>query len=192
MDRQECDVEFSTKGESPEKTRSQCVVVGVFDGTVLSEAAKVIDRVSKGNLSTVLKKGDLAPRVGSTLLLHSVPGITAERVLLVGLGKEAEFGPREYREAIRASIRALSDGGTREATTYLAQLRVKNRDRAWTLMHAATVATDASYRFDRMKSKKDARKGLAKLMIAPPAKSTGADAEAVACGAALGAGMSLA
>jgi len=185
-------VEFSTKGESPEKTRSQCVVVGVFDGTVLSDAAKVLDRASKGHLSTILKQGDLAPRAGSTLLLHSVPGIAAQRVLLVGLGKEPDFGPREYREAVRASIRALSDGGTREATTYLAQLRVKERDRAWTLLQTATVAADVSYRFDSMKSKKEARKGLAKLTIAPPAKSSEADAQAVSRGAALGAGMSLA
>jgi len=185
-------VEFSTKAGSPEKVRSQCVVVGVFDGRALSDAAKALDRASKGRLSAILERGDLDGRLGSTLLLHAVPGIAAERVLLVGLGKEAEFGPKQYRDAVRASIRALSDGGAREASIYLAELRVKHHDRTWALTQAAAVAADATYRFDRLKSKKDPRKGLAKVVIGLARKSDAADAKATSRGAALGEGMSLA
>ncbi|MCK7582631.1 MAG: hypothetical protein MZV65_48405 [Chromatiales bacterium] len=39
-------------------------------------------------------------KLGATLLLHNVPGTLADRVLLVGLGKETEFRDKEYRDAI--------------------------------------------------------------------------------------------
>ena len=35
------------------------------------------------------------------LLLHQVPGILSERVLLVGCGKERELGERQYKDIIK-------------------------------------------------------------------------------------------
>jgi leucyl aminopeptidase len=59
--------------------------------------------------------------------------------------------------------------------------------------HAVQVAVEATYRFDRMKSRKeDGSKGLAKLVLAAPDKAGAALQAAVAQGAALGAGVSLA
>ncbi len=91
-------------------------MAGVFEGRELSDAAKAIERASKGHLSRILAKAIWKASLGCTLLLHDVPGVAAERVLLVGLGKAADFGPKEYREAVRAAVRALADGGASEAT----------------------------------------------------------------------------
>jgi len=87
-------VQFSTKAAQPAAVRSGCIVLGVFAGRELSAAARSVDRASQGYLSRILKHGDLEGRLGSTLLLHGVPGTAAERVLLVGLGKASEFGPK--------------------------------------------------------------------------------------------------
>jgi leucyl aminopeptidase len=46
------------------------------------------------------------------------------RVLLVGLGKEAEFGEKAYRDAVAASVRALRDTGKQEALITLSELPV--------------------------------------------------------------------
>ena len=78
-------------------------MIGVFDGRRLTDAAQAVDRASRGRLSAILKRGDLPGRLGSTLLLHEVPGTAAQRVLLVGLGKAEEFGAKNYREAVRAA-----------------------------------------------------------------------------------------
>ena len=40
-------------------------------------------------------------KLGATLLLHNVRGTLADRVLLVGLGKERDFRDKEFRAAIR-------------------------------------------------------------------------------------------
>jgi leucyl aminopeptidase len=93
---------------------------------------------------------------GSSLLLHNVPGVAAERVLLVGLGKESEFGARQYREAIAVAIRALNGTGARNAELHLTALEVSGYDAGWRARQAATVARETLYRFDAMKSRKDA------------------------------------
>ena len=185
-------MEFSTKAGRPEKQKTGCVVAGVFDARRLTDAVKTLDRASNGHLTSILRRGDLDGKLGSTLLLHSVPGVTAERVLLVGLGKQDEFGPKAFREAVRAAVRAVSESGASDAVFYLGELTVKGHDRAWNAMQLAVVAADASYRFDQLKSKRDQHQHRVKIDIGvtdkPPAEVT----LAVQRGAALAQGSSLA
>ena len=79
-------MEFTIKSGSPEKQRSACVVVGVFDNRKLSLSAELIDRASNGYISEIIRRGDMEGKLGATLLLHSVRGTLADRVLLIGLG----------------------------------------------------------------------------------------------------------
>ena len=184
-------MEFSTNAAAPEKCKSDCVVVGVFEGRRLTSAAQALDRAAKGRLAAILKRGDLEGRLGSTLLLHDVPGTAAARVLLVGLGKEAEFGAKAYRDAVRAAVKALSEGGAANATLYLAEAPVKERDRDWALMHAVVVAAEATYRFDQLKSKKDNAKSLKQVALGVASARADGSA-AISRGAALAEGMTLA
>ncbi len=81
-------MEFSIKSGSPEKQRTGCVVVGVFEGRKLSASAQAIDKATKGFLTEVLRRGDHEGKAGTSLLLHCLTGLPSDRVLLVGLGKE--------------------------------------------------------------------------------------------------------
>ena len=93
-------MEFSTKSGNPEKQRTGCVVVGVFEGGKLSEAARAVDAASGGFVAGVLRRGDLDAKPGATLMLHHVPKVPAERVLLVSLGKEKDLQEAPYRVAL--------------------------------------------------------------------------------------------
>ena len=96
-------MEFTIKSGSPEKQRSACVVVGVFDNRKLSLSAELIDRASNGYVSEIIRRGDMEGKLGATLLLHNVRGTLADRVLLVGLGKERDFRDKEFR--VRGQVR---------------------------------------------------------------------------------------
>ncbi len=48
-------MEFSIKNGNPEKQRSDCLVVGVFEGRKLSDSAKSLDEASGKAISAVLK-----------------------------------------------------------------------------------------------------------------------------------------
>ena len=70
-------------------------------------------------------------KAGATLLLHKVPGTFADRVLLVGLGKESAFNEKAYRNAIATAVRSLHETGAADGTLYLPELPVKKRGIAW-------------------------------------------------------------
>ena len=184
-------MEFSIKSGSPEKQRSACVVVGVFEPRKLSVPAEVVDNAARNYLSDLLRRGDMEGKAGSTLLLHNVPGTEADRVLLVGLGKEKEFREKEYRNAIATAVRTLNETGGFDGTIYLTELVVKKRDVAWRVRQATMVALETLYRFDQMKSKKDeVRRPLRKLTFCVERRNELEIAEqALAEGQAIAAGM---
>ena len=100
-------MEFTIKSGSPEKQRSACVVVGVFDNRKPSLSAELIDRASGGYVSEIIRRGDMEGKLGSTLLLHNVRGTLADRVLLVGPGQGARLSrarvpPRHARRGAPA------------------------------------------------------------------------------------------
>ena len=165
-------MEFSIKNGNPEKQRNDCVIVGVYEGRKQSYAASAIDQASSGYLASILRRGDMSGKLGSTLLLHSVPGTMTDRVLLVGLGKEREFGEREYRQAVRASFKALASSGAADVASFLAELSVKKHGIDWKVAHLAEVASDVFYKFDRMKSKPASDdKGIRRLVINVPQRN---------------------
>ena len=116
-------MEFTIKSGSPEKQRSACVVVGVFDNRKPSLSADLIDRASGRLYQRNHPSRRYGRKLGSTLLLHNVKGTLADRVLLVGLGKERDFREREFRGAIRAAVRLLNETGSYEAVVYLTEER---------------------------------------------------------------------
>jgi leucyl aminopeptidase len=148
-------VEFSIKSGAPLTGRNGCVIAGVFEPRKLSAAAAALDRAAKGKLSGVLRRGDMQGKLGTTAVLLDVPGIAAERVILVGLGSQDSFSEKQYREATAAAVRALNATGADEASFHLTEIAVGRRDAAWKVAHAVIVASEGAYRFTRMKSKDD-------------------------------------
>src|SRR6516165_6543569 len=186
-------MEFTIKSGSPEKQRSACVVVAVFDNRKLSLSAELIDRASNGYISEIIRRGDMEGKLGATLLLHNVRGTLADRVLLVGLGKERDFRDKEFRSAIRSAVTLLNETGSYEAVVYLTEEKVKRREVAWRVEHAVVVAMEAVYRFEQMKSEPaEVRRPLRKLTLSVPQRSDLADGEnAAARGLAIAHGMDL-
>lgn len=148
-------MEFSIKSTRPDKYKSTCVVVGIFESRKLSAAAKLIDKASGARLSKLAAQGDLDGKAGTTLVLHDLPGIKTNRVLLVGLGKESEYGDAEYRRAIVTAIRQLESTGATDALLFLADTPVGKRTLDWRVRQAIMVIQDVRYRFDQLKSKPD-------------------------------------
>ncbi|HEX6530556.1 MAG TPA: leucyl aminopeptidase [Burkholderiales bacterium] len=172
-------MEFSIKTLSPEAAKAGCVVVGVH-GSELTPAARHLDQASKGALKKAL--GDISGKTGSTLLLRGLPGVAAERVLLVGLGDKDSAEPA-YRDAVRAAANALKELDAKDAALFLVDLKVASRPVSWNVRHAVLGLRDAFYRFDQLKSqKKTNRPALAQVVLplSPKAELQSALKEATA------------
>ena len=185
-------MEFSIKSGGPERIRSGCIIIGVFEPRKLSAAGASLDRASRGQLTAALKRGDMEGKAGTTLMLHQVPRVSAARVLLVGLGREREFDDGKYRSAVTKAIAALKQTGVTDAVLCLSA-GVKQRDIAWRAAQAAIAASDAAYHFDRMKSKREQARGVRHLTLLVGERSElKAGQSGLKQGAAIAHGMSLA
>ncbi len=186
-------MEFSIKALSPERYPGPCIAVGIFEPRKLSVAAGALDAASAGRIHGLLRAGDLDGRLGTTRVLYDVHGIAAERVLLVGLGPQKEFGEKQFRSACRAAVAAVRETGAREACLALCEIPVPERDTRWKSCQLVLAAADAAYGFDRMKSKKAQARPLTRIAMVFASKKEAAAAESGAReGRAIAAGMALA
>jgi len=187
-------MEFSIKSGSPEKQRSGCVVVGVFEGRKLTASAQAIDAASGGYVSEVLRRGDLEGSLGKTLLLHNVPKVPADRILLVGLGREREFHEAAFRSAMSAAVKGLKSTGASEATVCLTDVPLKRHDTGWKVEHAVLAIMEGAYRFDKLKSKPpENKRALRKVVLHVSRRNEIGEGEtAVERGMAIAEGVALA
>ncbi len=177
-------LEFTLNPAAPASAALDCIIVGAFADKSLSPAAQALDAASDGRLSQLAARGDISGKTGTTALLHDLPGVSAPRVLVVGLGEAARFGVAQYIKAVGDAARALKIGVTRSALLTLTELPVKDRDEAWKIRQAVIAADHASYRYTAtLGKKKPEEPGLAQLAIA------GEDTTALAQGQAIAAGV---
>jgi leucyl aminopeptidase len=173
-------MEFTIKSGSPEKQRSACVVVGVFDNRKPSLSADLVDRASGGYISEIIRRGDMEGKLGSTLLLHNVKGTLADRVLLVvGLGKE-RISVSGFRSAAHACL--LNETGSYEAVVYLTEEKVKRREGrvAGRACGRGRDGSGLSLRSDEKRQLAEVRRPLRKLTLFGTQRSDLAAGEAAA------------
>jgi leucyl aminopeptidase len=149
-------MEFSIKALSPESAKTGCLVLGIYrensaEGELTAPARRA-DQAAKGALRAALR--DLPAKAGGTLVLRSVGGLAAERILLVSLGARKDFAEAPYRDAVRGAAAALRELGAKDAALFLVDLKAGSRPLSWNVRHAVLGMRDAFYRFDQLKSQK--------------------------------------
>ncbi len=172
--------QFIASNKPVDRATADCVWVGVFatsSGAVeLSNAAKVLDKVTNGAVARAIKAGDIDGKVGNNLLLRDLTGMPSPRALLVGLGRREDLNEKVFGDAIRAAVKSVSGSkGIKRIASFLTDVPVKaksgERSGAWRVTaHVATVR-ECGYRFERFKTKKDdsSTEGSAKTKSAKPA-----------------------
>ncbi|HEY4528825.1 MAG TPA: leucyl aminopeptidase [Luteimonas sp.] len=179
-------LEFALNNAAPASASVDCVVVGAWSDRTLTPAARALDEASGGRLAALASRGDVDGATGKVAMLHDLDGVTAPRVLVVGLGEPGKFAVPQYLKAIADAVRALKIGPVRSALLTLSELEVAGRDAAWAVRQAVIAADHAAYRYTATlgeKNRKRAEKGLERVEIA------GSDATALAQGQAIAAGV---
>lgn len=184
-------MEYQIKTGTPDKQKNACIVVGIYESKIMSDSAKFIDKVSKEYLSQIVKRGDIEGKIGQTLVLYNVPGITAERVMLVGCGKKGKLDEIQYRKIVQSTIVALDETNSSDAALCLTELEVTERSLLWKTQDITIQSEQALYRFDLLKNKKELKANtLKKLVIVVNARKDLKQAEqGLEYGLAISAGM---
>jgi leucyl aminopeptidase len=181
---------YSCKTAEPATLKTSCLVVGVFKGTKAEPSMQALEAASGGSVGKVLRRIPGYDDIGKTQLLYDVAGLTAQRVLIVGLGARSDFGPRSYAKAMTKAASALQESGCGDAA-----VAIPESDAPYALVREAVIALEESgYRFDQCKSEpKTPKKPLRRIaFIAAERKQVKSMDKACAHGLAIANGMALA
>jgi leucyl aminopeptidase len=131
--------------------------------------AAAVDRALGGQIAAVIASGDFRGRSAEALLLYPSGGVPAERVQLLGLGKEAEFNAESVRCLAARAVDAARD---RRATNIaICAPRVRGLRLPEISQALAEGLVLASYQFDTYRERdKDAAPSVkrASLLIDRP------------------------
>ena len=146
---------YTTKSDDIATVKTQCLVVGIHAPRKLTDAAKLLDEAAGGLLSRMLRKGDLELNASQTQMLFDVPGIEAERVLVLGLGSPQERNSSTYARQVGSAVGALQSSRAVDAVFALPETFAEQTALYANVRDLVIAAETAAYRFDECKSTPD-------------------------------------
>jgi len=84
------------------------LVVGVWEKSDLPAEASVLDKATHGAISELVKRGDITGKLAETVEILQAPGISAERICVLGLGDPATLTRAKLDKALMTVSRKLS------------------------------------------------------------------------------------
>ncbi|HQT80813.1 MAG: leucyl aminopeptidase [Ferrovum sp. 37-45-19] len=147
-------MEFSVKAQSLDKIVTEALVIAIPANQSMTADIKLLDNSSTNIISQILKKGDLGKNFGNTVVLHQVPGIKAQRLLLINSGTKNSLSDSEYKQLVRNSLKNLETLNVKNIALTLNQLNVDNRDANWAVEQATLIALETQYRVKRISKEK--------------------------------------
>jgi leucyl aminopeptidase len=186
-------MQFSAYSGKVLDQRTDCLVVGVFEGRVLGSETHAVDRAVGGRIKELVRRGDFAGRAGDSLLLTDWPGLRGSRLLLVGLGTSAAYQRRAWKRALSTAMGALARTRIRSANVALERPSDRGLDDYTLARSAAETCGGGIYRINDLKSgKRPPAPALARVKVGPfsasllsDARRGLADGEAIAASSAL-------
>jgi leucyl aminopeptidase len=180
-------MEFQLTQDHPHQVDAAVVVVGVHDGRILSSAGAAIDEACAGRIKSLLESGDVPSRLGSVTVLHGVTGMTAPRLMVVGLGEQSKLDDGRYLRALRECAKQLRALPATSAAVYLSELDVPGRDSNWRAQQCLLAVAHGCYRYDRTYKTRPEGAKLKRVMVPAGAVDTDLPArcEAIAAGVQL-------
>jgi leucyl aminopeptidase len=132
---------------SPETVDTPCLVIGVYENGLFTSAAARVDAAAEGAIKRQVESGDITGKAGSVSVLFAPSGVTARRVLVVGLGAQKSFDGARFQKINLEAARALGKLPVDAAVSFLTEVDVPGRGTAWRARIAALAADYAAYRY---------------------------------------------
>ncbi len=160
-------MEYFTTTSNASRRVVDCVIVGVYERNKLSAGANDINTASGGEIRKRIKSGDVSATVGRCTILTNVPGVGANRVAVVGLGKLSKLDATTFRKALTAAFQSISQTKAKSVLNCLTLEAVDGGSPYYLARHTAEAANDVLYRFTQMKTgRKPAGSPLRKIGLA--------------------------
>jgi len=140
-------MEFSIQTTaSLHQVKTAALAVGIFADGALSAEAETLDLASGGAIRAVTK-AEFKGKAGSVLVLRRLDGVTAARVVLVGLGAKDKYRISTHQQAEQAFAACVVQAGLSEAVSSLANVPTSAGSLHVRARNAAIAAGNAAYQY---------------------------------------------
>ncbi len=157
-------MQISVVQASLQSDATDCLVLFAFEDAKLTKSAESINKASKKALANQLRTAGFHGKSGENCMLLHLPGVKAERVLVVGLGARDECRIAQLQQAAQASVNRMTSAQVKDALFALpAEVLHPVGNSVRELVQAACNAT---YSFSSCKSKADKASSLRKMRFA--------------------------
>src|SRR5690554_2429066 len=186
-------MEFSTQTTAGlQQLRSAALGVGVYADGVLTAPAEVIDRASDGAISALLKS-EFKAKANSHVVLRNLPGVKAERVIVIGLGKQEAYRATTHAGAEQHFAKVCAQLNVTEGVSALACVECEGTTLRSRARAMAAAGQGSSYRYEATRTKDlEPAPRLKKLALWTARSKAGEAQEGLKEGTAIGNGVNLA
>lgn len=98
--------------------KGDLVIVNLFEGVRRPAGATgAVDKALDGMITEIIKKGELTGKLGETIVIHTFKKIKADKVLILGLGKQKEFNTETIRKTAALAARCAEKARAQKVAT---------------------------------------------------------------------------
>ncbi|HTK97877.1 MAG TPA: leucyl aminopeptidase [Pseudomonadales bacterium] len=180
-------MKYSTKSGKLEDLRTDCLIVTMHAARSVARALELDDYLAASS-------HDFVDKAGRAQLITLPKATSIRRLLVVGVGDDAELSPADYRKAIGAAATALKSAPVRDSVLAIDAFKVAGYDGYQKARVALASLTAQLYRFAASKQQQDETPPaqIAQLAVHSTARGHGATSSAVRHAQALDTGMAFA
>ena len=147
-------MKITTAGGNLQDQKADTLVVNLFEETNPGGATGAVDEATGGAIARILDLGDFKGELNSTAVVYA-DGTAADRIVVVGLGKESEFTANKALQASATAFTKARDLGAKNMATIAFGAGAGGLQVAEAAEATALGAILGLYKFDRYKSNSD-------------------------------------
>jgi leucyl aminopeptidase len=148
-------MKFTLDAQPVSDNPSACLVVAVAENAPLGPFAAAVDAACDGLIENLRESGDIETGIGKCTLLHRPRGLAAERLLLVGLGKQEKLDLPRFDRACLAAGKFLRDHPVTQCHVGLHDHEIEGVAPAARLRQAALAIHRSNYLYTVTKPRKE-------------------------------------
>jgi leucyl aminopeptidase len=119
-------MKLSATFSAVEKVSTDVIIISLFENTKkIPSELNALNKASGGAISSLLKNGDFIGKLNETTIIPTDNKITPKRILLVGLGKSADFSLDKVRQAAGTATRVVQGKKFKNPSILLYRMEVK-------------------------------------------------------------------
>jgi leucyl aminopeptidase len=162
-----------------DQIKAGAIILGIFEGqTALTGQLASVDKALEGAISRLIREGGLKGKLSEITVFYTLGKLPAERVLIVGLGKQPEFTSDRIREVTATVCRYLRQRWIATAASVLFGFRNGGLTATGTAQSMTEGALLGTYTFRHHKTEPPEQGEIKELtLVAPGEASTAAAGE---------------